>query len=478
MKNILRKVFIAGAFLFTAQLIFALDSSDKTELSSANESSVSAVASENNDNQFSEIPESENDSSDDTSMEGFDDLFESAEDTGAVVTESIEQKVEQEVKDPKKGVIFSGNLNTRIGAKLDFYPFDGTPGAIFESLLTFSSHPKDYFSFKGSLLMAFPEIANSESNNIGVYELFCNYTLFNTVYLTIGKKLTTWGSGKVFDTNILDDNNGVTVDPNELLYEKELDVNKPKFTIGFSIPFWHFNFSALAMYDIFYEYKKIWVTDARNPSADPQQITVSMVAGDGKLSLSNLYFAGRLEANIWKFSVALFGRTWAPNDPHRYNPVAGIDLNFNLGDLHAYLQYMAHVRRANDGLQFPRMKGTASFWWATTDKIDLGFCVEYQIIYDWYSYSEFGEPKGKIAYEYVQHYIAFEALWHHINDSKFSLGVKTFHNFKDISGQVIPAVTMDNLIPDTSIEIGFPVKYTRSGVTFGTAFQIKLNINY
>ncbi|MCR5612884.1 hypothetical protein, partial [Treponema sp.] len=337
-----------------------------------------------------------------------DDLFGDATDTGAVVTEPSPVEQQAAVPEKNRGIVLNGNLSTRLGGYV-YYPLDMYPGALFESTISFSCRPTDNFSIKGSMLVSFPKM------ELGIYELYFNYTIWDIAFIMAGKKEVTWGNGRIFDTNILDDENNYEYDPEKLLYDKPIDINKSKFTVSVDIPVWHFNFKGLVFYDNYND--ETWAVTPR------------------KLS-----YAAMIEANIWNFSMDVFFRSWADADIYRYDPAVGADLNFQLGDLHAYLQYFVHINNKIEKVAFPRMKGTASVWWATRDKINLGFVLEYQVVYDWYGYGDWGGPKYNEQSEYLKQYLAFEAVWGRIADSKFTLAVKYFHDFYEQYGTVIPGL--------------------------------------
>ena len=239
------------------------------------------------------------------------------------------------------------------------------------------------------------------------------------------------------------------------MYDNPLDINKSKFSVMMSIPFWKFNLVGLVThykYDDKVEWSNYSYSDFIN----------------------NLSYAAKLEANLWNVSFDIFWKYWANNDSHGFDPAFGADLNFQLGDFHFYTQFFTHFNNRTEKITFPRTKGTASIWWYTQEKVNLGFCLEYQCIYDWYGY---GTTEPLEPGEYFKQYLAFEGVWGRICGSQFSLVLKSLHNFYERKGTVVPGVKIHDLFPCADLDFGIPVNYG-SDSNIGIAIQLKLNINF
>lgn len=374
-------------------------------------------------------------------------LFDDASDTGAIVTEKKEDAALSDANS-KRGIVLNGNLDTRLGGYMWFSPYDVSPGALFESTVSFSSHPIDSFSIKGSLLVSFP------SMQLGMYELYFTYSIFDFAFITAGKKEISWGNSRMFDTNILDDTFDYEYTADDILYDDKIDLDNSKFTVMMSIPFWRFNLIGLVTH---FNYKGI-------PWKDYDMSTEI---------IRDLSYAAKLEANLWNFSVDIFWKYWADNDKG-FDPAFGADLNFQLGDFHFYAQVFTHMNNRQSPIVFPRTKGTASLWWYTQEKVNLGFCLEYQYVYDWYGYgsSEPLEPS-----EYFKQYLAFEGAWGRIGGSKFTLVLKYMHDFFEKKGTVIPGVKVHDLFPCADLDFGIPIEYG-SDFNIGLALELRLKIDF
>lgn len=426
MKKIVEKAFVITlSFIFAAQ---SLAAQEKVDNDLEIESELEAG-----------IPDE---------MDDLDDIFSTPEDTTPIITEPEPQK--DEIPQSRRGIVFSGNLNARLGGEI-YYPIEESqPGAVFESKLGFSARPTDYFSIKGTILVKFPEM------ELGLYELYMNYNFWNFAYVMAGKKELTWGNSKIFDTNILDDESNYEYNPEDLLLNKTTKMKNSKFAIQVDVPVWKFNLEGLVYYEQF----------EKSTELDPQA------------SIGNLCYAAKLDANLRNCAFDVFWKTWADKDPNRYPQAIGCDLNFQLGELHIYGQYFTHLQELNGKIQNPRSKGTASLWWATRDKANLGFVLEYQIVYDWYGLDNPNpEAEDWDSSKYIKQYLAFQGVWARIGGSRFTAAVKYFHDFYEQYGTVIPGIKIHDIVPSADLDIGIPVYYG-SKQKVGIAVQVTLNLDY
>lgn len=446
MKSLIKPCLLAGCLFLISGNVFAQSTEDISELEQVQVESENA----SDDNAESVVVLNESvESEDDLLSDDLDDMFNDSSDTEAIITAPPAQENDSL---SKKGIFLTGNLASRLGGYIYVYPFDIAPGATFESKVSFASRPNDYFSIHGSLLVSFPQM------QIGLYELYINYNLWNYAYIMAGKKDVHWGNARIFDTNILDDknNNPDEHNPEKLLYDNETDIDKSRFTVQLSVPINMVNIVGLVDYK---NYKSTTLEDLKNNTVSASR---------------DLSYAVMVEANLSNISFDVFWKMWAENDPGRYDPCVGINANFTVGDFHFYGQYYTHVNTQIDGLSFPRMKATGSVWWATREKYNLGFILEYQMIYDYYGYGKQGLPDSS---EYFKNYIAFEGVWGRINGSPFTLALKYFHDFYEGYGTIIPGVKWHDILPNADLDFGIPIYYGTQQ-KYGVAIQLKLDVNF
>lgn len=394
--------------------------------------------------------------------ENFDELFDDIEDTDAIVTSP--DNSQNEGTSTKRGIFLTGNLESRLGGYFYAYPGDIAPAATFDSLISFASNPTQYFGIKGSLLANFPTM------EIGLYELYINYSLWDYVFVTAGKKEVKWGNARIFDTDILDDANGDSArhnanskyNPENLLTDKLKNINDAKFTVMMSVPFWKFNLTGLVTY---FDYHQVV-----NSDMDTSE-WAKKIWGD-------FAYAAMLEANMSNVAFDIFFKSWADNHDEKLPPALGFDVNFQIQDIHFYLQYFTHFDINGNDIYLPKMKGTASIWWATREKYNLGFVLEYQIVLDWYGL-EYDEVQRKDfdASKYLRQYLAFEGVWGRINGSQFTVAVKYFHDFDEQYGTIVPGLKIHDVLPNADLDFGVPVYYG-SRFKIGLGLQLKLNVNF
>lgn len=442
------------------------NSNDALLLENQMEQEVSSDFVVNSDNDDNLTLENSHDTFDSDALlddENFDNLFDDSEDTEAIVTSPVDSQNGESSK--KRGIILTGNLESRLGGFFYFYPREVVPGATFDSTISFGSKPNDYFSIRGSLLANFPKM------QAGLYELYINYSLWDFAFITAGKKEVKWGSARIFDTNILDDAAGTSEDnknsydnkynPENVLTDDLIDPDNAKFTVMMSVPIWRLNITGLINY---YDYTG-YLTD--NPLYDRTEWS--------KTAINDFSYAAMIECNLNNLSFDIFAKTWAENDDHKLPPALGVDVNFQLGDFHFYTQYLTHIQvNANNAVTTPRMRGTASVWWATREKVNLGFILEYQFVLDWTGLG-FEEPKDLSLY--FNQYLAFEGAWVHINGSQFTAAVKYFHDFGNKYGTIVPGVKIHNILPNADLDLGIPIYYG-SICKVGLGVQLKLNVAF
>ena len=425
-------------------------------------SSDFVVISDNDDNLDFQNSDDTFDSDALLDEENFDNLFDDSEDTEAIVTSPDDKKNGE--SSTKRGIVLTGNLESRLGGYFYAYPGDVAPAATFDSLVSFSSDPNQYFGIRGSLLANFPTM------EVGLYELYINYSLWDYVFITAGKKEVKWGNARIFDTNILDDASGDSerhnanskYKPENLLTDKLKNINDAKFTVMMSVPFWKFNLIGLVTY---FDYHQVV-----NPDMDTSE-WAKKIWGD-------FAYAAMLEANVNNVAFDIFFKTWADNHDAKLPPALGFDVNFQIRDFHFYLQYFTHFNLNGNYIDLPKMKGTASVWWATREKYNLGFVLEYQIVLDWVGLElDENQRKEFDASKYLKQYIAFEGVWGRINGSQFTVALKYFHDFYEQYGTIVPGLKIHNILPNADLDFGIPVYYG-SQFRIGLGLQLKLNVNF
>ncbi len=184
-------------------------------------------------------------------IEEIDDLFNSESDLEEPVV------TPQEGTDSSTSITFlsiplkmSGSLSAEVGAALlwqDDFP-SGTAYFDLENYLHFITRPDKYIALKGSLKTSIPDSSEAESDNQNqyfyLYELYFDYIMANRVYITAGKKKTTWGCIRLFCS---DDNNDETRD-DDALYTNPLYDSRYNISGIIKVPFGPSSVTLMTMY--------------------------------------------------------------------------------------------------------------------------------------------------------------------------------------------------------------------------------------
>lgn len=446
----MKKVFFALIFAFAVFDLFSQEIEDS--VSAAEESADTNNASE-------EI-------ADDDLL----DLFDSAEDTDAVITDS---KNSGEVTINAGGfsipLTFSGYLESSVGAGDIWEDGKHKPSGYFTFLnyLYLNARPDKTLSIHGSLRTVLPSgstTSNSSTDSIlSVYELYFTYLLFDSVFITAGKKATSWGYVRLIGTSDDDSNAEDTASGSAYKYggiSTNIISDSRNGTSGLiRIPFWTGTISAIALYNESYG-------AASNMSA-------------GKMS-----FALSVEQTFFKTSLNLFARKYPSLDKNdvelsesaKIRPVAGAEIKRTIFDADVYAQSIAQLYDRKTLVDERSVKGLGSIvntvglykWWNKHDP-NFGFNVEYQDVY-----FPITETHSRC--------MAYDVGLAHLGKKKnIKLGASGYHSFTKKNGYVKPGIIFSGLIPHATWENGVRVDYGESDsfvspkITFGSYIKITLN---
>lgn len=397
-----------------------------------------------------------------TSILGDDDLdalFESDGDLEDGINTPTTEIVK--IDEKEKAINFSGELKAELGGYVWFEPWDKThPLATFRNVLKFTARPFTDFLITGSLLTDFPKM------DIGIYELYFNYTFFGLVDVSAGKRDVSWSLSRMLDTNILDDKkegydkkedydeiqNGLsssyTQDQviQEIFTVRNRSTDDGRFTFSVNIPIFSYaSIQGLAQYD--------------NLGAD---------IVDTDVALNHVSVAGKIEGSIGKFSLAFFAKRWAADDG--LDPALGLEfVSTAFGkNSNFFIQGLTHLASSGHVNRGKLSTGIYKYW---ENPVMLGLAFEYQAIWD--------EDYGSIEkWQQWQHFFAAQIAWSHfIFGKKWTFGLEWFHDCRENYGTIFPAMKIENIIRYTDIRIAAPIYY---GTTkkYGLILEFILNLKY
>ena len=326
-----------------------------------------------------------------------DDIFNDVGDS-ELSEEQVEDKqsMEPSFSTGSPVISFYGHFNAAAGLVEKIRPDTNTNmGMTFNNTLGFTAHPAPEFTIQGAVRTEFPDF------DISLSHLYFDYILAEKVYISVGATAKSWGNSRIFDTNILDDE--------DYSEPKIFDLSftpTRRFDTSITIPIGYGQIEALAMYK----------------GSDIPEV-----------SKENIAYAAEVEYPIGPFAVSLFARTWAKRDTQRMQPAFGLSVTTDLLGNHITLWGKVHAPRGKvqEDISYAKFVGGISRLWDLDDIGKMGFAAEYQFIYD--SHTGGGSTTSSE--------LAFTAAWSHMFRSDVSPSVQWYLNIDNMSGYVIPSIS-------------------------------------
>ncbi|EID83951.1 hypothetical protein MSI_26450 [Treponema sp. JC4] len=228
--------------------------------------------------------------------EDFDAMFEDAQDTTAVVVQEPEKPVKK--SDGTFPLKFSGHLDSEFGVGYIYHEGYGTTEAVnkpngyftFTNYLYLSARPNPWSTIHGTFAIGFP------SYTYGINECYFDYIINNMVYITAGKKSTTWGYTRLFTVSS-NANDMKTRDYDAIKAQNTniLSDSGSGTTFMLRVPFWTGTITGLCLYN----------------------------GSNTQPSFEDMKFAGSIEIVVAKISMNLFARKETEKDGTLVNTETG-----------------------------------------------------------------------------------------------------------------------------------------------------------
>ena len=387
-----------------------------------------------------------------------DDLFSDAEDTEAVVTEKPESTtVVAQIGNFSLPLSWSGYLESSIGGGYVREDGSGKSSGYFTFLnyLYLNARPDKTLSLHGALRTDLPG-----GSVLSVYELYFTYLLFDSVFISAGRKATSWGYVRLIGTVDDDDDKNDTVSGSAYKYggvSTNILSDSRGGTSGLvRVPLWTGTISAWAFYSDNY---------GTSSSMDSDKMS----------------FALSVEETLWNTSINLFARKY-PNalanssDKKKFNEV-GLELKRTVLDADIYAQGIGQVKSASDIVKKHDINGfyeivfTAGLykWWDKHDP-NFGFNLEFQEVY----FPATANHNRCIAYD-----AGFRRLGRRHN---IKIGVSGYHSILDKNGYIKPGIILSGIFPHANWENGVRIDYGESSEYVSPKFTLgsylKISLNY
>jgi len=400
-----------------------------------------------------------------------DDIFDSSQDMQTpLITEEKENKIK--INDFSIPLSFSGNLSSELGLGFikDFENDKSTKNGYvdFDNYLYLSSFPTKNLGVRSTFYATFPNYQFS------VYEMYFDYVFLDKLYITVGKKATSWGCVRLFTTSEDDDEKDFK--SNFGFETNILSDTRSGTSVLLRLPIFNGTISALSLYN----------------------------GSDSKPEPNDLNFAGSFEFSLGKTMINLFGRKYPSNTSsvvsssckplkdsngnevkddsgkviYQNGLLTGFELKRNFWGADAYLQGIAkfydNEKVVNLVKHFDLEKesfGNLVYtigiyrWWDSFDP-NFGFNLEFQEEY---------LPQ----YDYHNRRIGVDMGLKRLGSKKnIKIGTEWMHSITNVSGYVKPGVIITSIFSNVDWNNGIKFEYTNSTLkkmTFGTYLKFALN---
>lgn len=376
-----------------------------------------------------------------------DDIFDTGEDAETpLVTETNDNTIT--INNYSIPLTFSGNLSAELGVGYinDREAESRKTGYIdLKNRLYLTSFPTKDLGVRAIFLIAFP------SYSFAVEEVYFDYILNDMLYITAGKKSTTWGYVRLFTTDLKDsrnDKNGFGFDTNIL------SDSGSGTSVLLRFPFWTGTISAICLY--------------RGKNTEPK--------------MSDMDFAGSIEMTMYNTVVNVFGRKY-PGEDSELKPInngllGGIELKRTILGFDIYGQGIAKFK---DNQKVKELVKDSKL-----DRSTFGDIVYTLGLYRWWD--DF-DPNIGFNFEFQEEFIPDSKT--HIRRIGFDGGVKRLgprknikigtewmHSISDKTGYVKPGIIISGLFHHANWNNGVKFDYKDGSlkkITFGSYIEINLN---
>ncbi|MCR4938694.1 MAG: hypothetical protein K5930_01135 [Treponemataceae bacterium] len=361
----------------------------------------------------------------------FDALFEEAAEDIVVEEAPVPTVVKEETKSLLK---LTGSFSGKVGAACVYddtieeteTESKFTPGGLIDlsNTLSLSVNPSAAFGLYGSVNTAF-----SSKFSLSVSSLYFNSLLFDSVFLSAGKKGISWGNLKIFPNTVLSDSgSGVSC---EIRYPWKLGT-----------------ITGVMLYNY-----NTYGTSASN------------------FTWRNMNFAGACDITIFNTNINAFVRKYPEPDPktkqEKADIITGLELKRTILGFDTYAQGVVLFKD-----EFSKVTATGGFyklWDSITPNI--GINIEYQYVFRM-------EP-AKTENQH-DHFIKVDFGIKKIGPSQnMKTGIKWSHDFLKESGNVDVAYIISSIIPYTEWTNGLKITYGGDRESpkfdFGTALSFSLS---
>lgn len=372
-----------------------------------------------------------------------DDLDSMFEDATDVVTEQKEEA--PPVVNYFKALRFSGHLESELGLYDSIYNHQNDVSGYFTltNYLYFSARADKTLGINGSIKTRIPN-----DNYFELYELYFDYLMFDRIYLTAGKKATTWGYTRLFSDDSKYGSETYLYGNEQFrpLYTNVLTDSINKVSAQIRIPLFTGTITGIAMHSIYFD------------NAD--------------ISYDSFDYAASIEMTLFHTSMNLFGRKYAYDEEKgETKPVIGFEMKRTILGADVYAQELTGIAdfkkiTQKDGID--KIIVTSGFykWWDSFDP-NIGMNAEYQFIYNAVDNT-------------CSHLIAFDGGVKRLGPNKnIKVGISANHDIVECSGNASLGVIISGVLPhadlNNAIKVYYGDQYVTPKIQFGSIISLALD---
>lgn len=390
------------------------------------------------------VPDSETKSNSEKSFNDLDSLFDQAADISSdqaktdTASQAISQALTALVTYPVK---FSGSLDAQLGTA--YFPKEGTHSGYYNFInhLYFSARPVNEVTINADIKTSFDNAFTWR-----VYQMYFDYTLWDRAVITAGKKVTTWGNTKIFDSEA------------DFLSDSYKSVSAL-----LSIPLGSASFTGAALYSL----SNITATDTKDSSSYDTDDSSTI-----ELSGSETSYAGQFSFLMGQTSVNLLCRKYPASSSTK--PLFGMELKRTVFgfDIYGHGQVNIHpgTTMKSDNVQSYRFIGGFYRKWDAIPS--LGINTEYYYNKDMNS-------------DTVTQKIGATAGLSKLCNNKLALAVTWNHNLSAKTGDVTPGFIITNVFPSANLDTGVKFSYganaadsSKPWLDVSAGIKLVLSVNY
>lgn len=371
--------------------------------------------------------------------DAFANLFETAEDITVENQEPanpISVSADSNNMEPASNIFFrpltlSGHMEAEIGVAGEFVNGDkkATGFLLFKNDLNLSARATKNLAIHGTIRAQYPNFS------LSIESLYFDYLLLDMVYISAGRKSTSWGYVQLLsDLSFFDFSFHRELEEEHKYIPTDIMSDSGKMlSLHVQVPMWTGTITGVLLYPL-------------GRTATPH--------------FRDFTYVGSIEMTIWDTAINLFGRKnpsreseLSANGAYR-PPVLGLELKRSILGFDTYIQTVVAIENFRE-LQsingYESIISTAGLYRAWEGFIPkIGFNIEFQHLYT---------PHGEYPHTYQTAFLG--GLSNMGPRKNIKLGLEWNHRYIVDEGELSLGLTVSNVLPHANWQVGLDMEYGR-----------------